>query len=77
MPAPSVGPLTDGSRAAVLERVVHALGLSEDAILASPHALPLTAFATFTHLNARGRATFTDQLAAALAPRLEAPARSP
>jgi hypothetical protein len=70
----AVGPLTEGSRAAVLERMVFTLGLPDTAALASPAVLPTEAFATFTHLNARGRQAYTRDLARVLGPRL-APAK--
>jgi hypothetical protein len=70
LPDSGVGPLTEGSRASVLERVVHALGLPAEAAVASPMALPMAEFATFTHLSAHGRETYTAALARALKPRL-------
>lgn len=66
LPAGRVDPATIESRARTAEAIRAALALPPAAIVDTPPAYPDELFASFGHLGPRGRALFTDALAAAL-----------
>ena len=69
LPASCLGPATEGSRERALEQFRKTLRV-EVTPLTTPVLLPDDNFATFAHLNTKGRAAFTEALRSELAARL-------
>jgi hypothetical protein len=69
VPSPALSPAATAAREALLGRVRHLLAPAESTALDLPAALPAPLFASTTHLNARGRATYSQRVADLLSAR--------
>lgn len=63
----------DGDRAQAANTVTRLLGISQSNFLPTPAVQPVSQFATDTHLNERGRAEFTAELAKIIKARIPLP----